>query len=134
MHYKPITGPDDPRITIAIHAQQDDVPVRGNALASGDDNEDRRVEDEILQRLSDGDIWAWAHVEVAVYASGVKMMEHGTVLLIDTWASDSLGCCSYESEEDFRIAGDYYEDMVNGCIQAINDKLEGMSNLLDFSQ
>ena len=76
--------------TIRLYAtQEDDCPVRGNALASGDDAYDKKVEDEILERLDNGDVWAWAVVEVrAGYG--------------DLSASDYLGACSYESEKDFR--------------------------------
>ena len=44
--------------------EQEDIPVRGNAIASGDDVFDRRVEDEIITRLTRGDICAWCSVRV----------------------------------------------------------------------
>ena len=55
--------------TISIHVEQDDTPVRGNAMASGDDAADR-----ILTELS-WNVWAWATVEVRAdswgeYSSG----------------------------------------------------------------
>jgi hypothetical protein len=52
------------KTTFTIHAEVDETPVRGNALASGDDAADREYEDEILARLRDDDVWAWACVEV----------------------------------------------------------------------
>ena len=43
--------------TIEVTAAQDDIPVRGNAMASGDDATDRECEDDILTRLDSGDVW-----------------------------------------------------------------------------
>jgi hypothetical protein len=91
--------------TIEILTEQDHASVRGNALASGDDDEDRAAEDEILERLEHGDIWAWAAVQVRATWQGIT-------------ASDYLGCCSYRDEEDFREDG-YYFDMVATCIEDI---------------
>lgn len=42
-------------------------------------------------------VWAWAQVEVRASYRGLE-------------ASDYLGCCSYESEEEFKKGG-YYDDM-----------------------
>jgi hypothetical protein len=43
------------KTTFTIHAEVDETPVRGNALASGDPSNDRECEDEILARLRDDD-------------------------------------------------------------------------------
>ena len=57
-------------VTFIVRAEQDHIPVRGNALASGDAQADRMEENRILQRLREGDVWAWACVEVrGVYGS-----------------------------------------------------------------
>ena len=132
MDYKAITGPDDPRIKIVLDVEGEDIPVRGNAMVSGDDGLDRQVEDEILQRVEQGDEWAWCHVKVTIYASCVRMVECGMAITVDTWANDNLGCCSYMDEDEFK-AGGYYEDMVKTCIDAINGRLAGISNLLEFA-
>lgn len=96
---------------VELIARQDDMPVRGNALASGDDAEDKRCEDEILARLDRGDVWAWALVEVRASWEGWK-------------ASDFLGACSYESEAEFR-ADEYFADMRETALRALADTLEG---------
>ena len=44
--------------------EQDDIPVRGNVMASGDDAFDKECEDEILARLDRGEIEAWCHIGV----------------------------------------------------------------------
>ena len=96
-----------PRYT--IHVSQDDTPVRGNALASGDDANDRECEDEILARLNDGDVWAWACVEVRAHRG-------------DFHASSYLGACSYANEADFR-ADDYFGSMCMEALELLDEKL-----------
>lgn len=95
---------------IEVLAEYDDCSVRGNAVASGDDADDKKVEDEILRRLKDDDVWAWAAVTVRASIGEL----HG---------EDHLGCCSYESEEDFKKDG-YYLDMVDGAKAELLKKIE----------
>lgn len=92
---------------IEVIATVDDIPVRGNAVASGNEAEDKRVEDEIIARLDKGDVWAWASVEVRVTFRGVLT------------ASEYLGGCCYEDEADFVENSGYYEEMVDRCKDTI---------------
>jgi hypothetical protein len=93
-------------VTFTVEAEQDDLRVRGNALASGDDAEDKACEDEILRRLDAGDVWAWACVTV-------KASWRGFV------GADTLGACSYEHEGDFREC-DYFTDMCKNALEDLN--------------
>ena len=81
-----------------IDAEQDDTPVRGNAIDSGDADYDKTIEDAILARLNAGDIWAWAQVRVTCKWHGIT-------------GEDYLGCCNYDDEHDFREPGGYFDDM-----------------------
>lgn len=74
-----------------LECHPEDMSVRGNALASGDPDEDKRCEDEIIERLDRGDDWAWCIVEVRAVFRGVV-------------GRATLGGCSYASEADFRAA------------------------------
>lgn len=76
---------------------QDETPVRGNVIASGDDAADKAIEDEILERLSRDDVWAWATVEMRAECGGFV-------------GRDFLGCCSYRDEAEFK-ADAYFQDM-----------------------
>lgn len=87
----------NPQTTIITH--EEEIPVKGNAVVSGDDAFDREVEEEIETRLARGDVWAWCTVEVRV-----------TCLDCGEHASDFLGACSYEDYEAFRN-DDYFTDM-----------------------
>jgi len=77
---------------------EDDVPVRGNALASGDAKADKRCEDAIMKRLNRGDYWAWCRVKC-------------TAILDDIEGSDYLGCCSYRNTKEFIQPGGYWDDL-----------------------
>lgn len=94
-------------VTVALRAEPEDVEVRGNALASGDKAEDRKAEDAIIADLEGGNEWAWCCAVVEVSWGEFKGVA-------------TIGCCSYESEEDFK-AGGYYEDMVEEAVDGLNN-------------
>lgn len=91
-------------IKIEIIVREEDIPVRGNVVATNDPEEDRKAEDEILALIAQGDEWAWASVIVRATYSG-RMGE------------DYLGCCSYRDEADFKQPGGYYDDMRERAIE-----------------
>lgn len=95
----------DRSITIEVIPSFDALPVRGNAMASGDPDLDKQVEEEITDRLAKGDVWAWASVEVKVTKGYLSESEY-------------LGACCYRDEDDFRRGG-YFVDMVETCLENI---------------
>ena len=96
-----------------VTAFPDEIPVQGNACYSGDEDFDRHVESEILKRLEQDDVWAWATVCVTAEWEALKENEY-------------LGCCCYESEEDFRNNSGYFEEMVDQAITSLNTRLQGL--------
>jgi len=104
MNIRPIAGEE---AVICVLAEPDHVPVEGNASASGDDDFDREVEHNILCRLQQGDVWAWAAVTVVVAWGQFEGRAH-------------LGCCSYADENDFRQPGCYFDDMVEEALEELN--------------
>jgi len=102
-------------VTFTIEAEQDDIPVRGQ-FASGDDEQDKRDEDEILRRLDSGDIWAWASVCV----KATLTMPDGST----AEGRDYLGCCSYANEADFKSDGGYYSGMKIEALADLQRELE----------
>ena len=92
---------------VSFEALPETIRVRGNAMASGDDELDRQVEDEILSRLESGDTFAWFTAKVTVRD------DRGNE------ATDYLGCCTYRDADDFRMGG-YYLDMIHECIHQLN--------------
>lgn len=104
MYLKPVLAEET---EIRVLAEPEYIPVKGNACVSGDDGFDREVEQHILERLDQGDVWAWATVAVIVAWGPFK-------------GSAYLGCCSYTDEEDFRQPGGYYEDMVAEALDELN--------------
>lgn len=97
-------------VTFTISVEQDDIPVRGNAMASGDDAADRACEDEILRRLDQGDVWAWGFVRVTAKWDVFE-------------ASETLGGCCYANEQDFRDGG-YFEDLQKEALASLNAQLQ----------
>jgi len=85
------------------------IPVRGNAIFSGDEAYDEFVEDQILDKLVSGNQWAWCTVEVEASYNGNIVSEY-------------LGACSYESERDFR-ACDTYAEMCDRAFEKLSAKV-----------
>jgi hypothetical protein len=85
-------------VAFTIKVEQEDLPVRGHVLDSGDVEGDEKVENEILKRLDAGDVWAWAYVTVIADCGEFK-------------GKDTLGGCNYRDEADFRQDEGYFEDM-----------------------
>lgn len=94
-------------------AEAEDTPIRGNALASGDEEEDKRTEDNIIIDLENGNEWAWCFAVLTGQYKGLR-------------ATEVLGCCSYADEADFKQPGGYYDDMQ----QAILDELQAQAEEL----
>jgi hypothetical protein len=65
-----------------IHPE--DKPVRGNLIASGDDVFDKECEDEVLERLTQGDILAWCIIEVRAEWKGLTGRVLGEEYLLTT--------------------------------------------------
>lgn len=82
-------------VTFELCVEPEFMPVRGNVMDGGPGFEaaDRAAEDEILSRLDQGDVWAWAIVSV-----------HASLGTLQGIAS--LGGCSYADEAEFRACGE----------------------------
>lgn len=87
--------------------EEDPCLVRGS-FATDEPEKDRELEEDILRRLRDGDQWAWCCVKVVARWNGFE-------------AFDTLGCCSYESEKDFKRGG-YWEDMKAEALRGLNEE------------
>lgn len=107
MKFKPLTESD---VRFVIYVEPEDTPVRGNAMASGDPAVDKEVEDEVIRQLDNGNEWAWAFVSVQAQWTAPSGQTYT--------GFDQLGCCSYESEADFKQSDGYYKDM---CVNALDD-------------
>lgn len=92
------------RFSVRVTARPDDIPVRGNAVVSDDPEADRQMENDILARLADGDVWAWCQVEIEVTDNDTGRT-----------AREYLAGCNYADEQDFIENSGYYEDMVENC-------------------
>jgi hypothetical protein len=90
--------------TIEILIHPEDLPIRGNLMASGDEVLDKQFEDAVIEELEHNP-WAWCVVEVRACWMGLK-------------ASTFLGGCSYRSEADFKVDG-YYDDMIDEVIREL---------------
>jgi hypothetical protein len=95
----------------------EEAPVRGNAMASGDDDLDREVEDSIFASLMHGNDWAWCTVKVTARVDGIE-------------GTDYLGCCTYDSEEDFRSGG-YWAQMKEQAAWELRGKLVDAKDAVD---
>ena len=71
----------------------------------------------IRKTSADGDRWAWFCAKVTASWEGHS-------------ASDYLGGCSYESEEDFR-KDDYFQDLCDRALEELNEQIAAEAATLD---
>ena len=99
----------DIEFKIVIHPE--DLQIRGNAIASGDENYDKKIEQFIIDDLESGNLWAWCCVEVIGHYKEVLT------------ASCFLGGCSYKNEDDFKVC-DYFECMKDEIVNQLNSQIK----------
>lgn len=87
---------NDVEYEISVYPE-DPHSVRGNVLASGDEEADREAEQAVLRALGNGNQWAWCTVKVEARLPGLAALK-GTAY---QWY------CSYGSESAFKRCTDY---------------------------
>lgn len=105
-------------VEYSILCLQEDASIRGNCMASGDDEADEVCAKWIEKQLDQGNPWAWCTVKIVVEWQDME----GTAV---------LGCCSYKSEADFKAAGGYFDQMY---AEALDDLNRAVSWIVDAAQ
>src|SRR5687768_1674990 len=90
-------------VAYTLEIEPEDIPIRGNAMASGDPAVDRKAEDWIRRQLNTGNQWAWCQVKVTASKG-----EHQ--------GCDYLGACSYKDTKGF-LKGCYWRDMKHEALE-----------------
>lgn len=102
----------DDGVVFGFTIEGEDTPLKGNVLASGDEEEDRLAEQHIHDALRRGNQWAWCCIRVTARWQGFTGV-------------DSLGCCSFASREDFALSGEL-EHMEECALHDLNAQLQAM--------
>lgn len=108
-------------VEFTLRCEAEDIPVRGNAIASGDDDVDRKYEDKIIADREAGDPWAWCCVTVEARWAGFV-------------GRDVLGGCSYANEEGFRQRDGYFGDMLREAVNDLIVKIQEAGWKVDASE
>lgn len=107
-------------VKVYVIRSESDVPIRGNAMASGDEKLDRAAEDAIRDKLAAGQEWAWCDVEVRVE------VQDGALV-----GSDFLGCCSYDDLQDFTREGGYFHDLKVNALTELKMKARSLQPIVE---
>jgi len=91
---------DESKVTYSVECLPEDTPIRGNVAATGNDAEDKGIEDLIIADLEDGNEWAWCVVRVVARYDDIE----GII------GEAYMGGCSYRNRNSF-MCSDYYQDM-----------------------
>ena len=102
---KTLITKDSPGVEIIFDPQHEDIQPEDIFLSPDDA--------DYIQKIYDA-------CENSYFVEPMWFCSKVSVTFEDYEEDDYLGCCSYKSFEDFQKPGDYYEDMVNNCIEAIN--------------
>jgi hypothetical protein len=103
------------RVAFRLTYEKDDLPVRGNAQVSGDDNDDRQVEDEILARLDRGEAYAWCVLKVEACWGGFV-------------GSATLSAVSVAEEKDLEVEA---EDLKAEALDDLNEQIAKTHRVLE---
>jgi hypothetical protein len=103
------------QVEFTIQCMPEDIPIKGNAIVSGDDEYDKEVENDLIEQLENGNEWAWCAIKVTACYKG----QEGT---------DYLGGCSYKSKKDFIESNDYYQDMRQQAYDELIAQLESLQD------
>lgn len=102
---------------IIVECLPEETAIEGNALASGDADEDARAEQSIRDKLEAGNEWAWCCISVTLRYGNYQGIDH-------------LGCCSYSGIREFKESDGYFPDMVaNAFDQLVANIEESLSDL-----
>lgn len=112
-----INNLDEVKIIYQMQVVPCDMEVSGNAIASGDAEADKQVEDQICKELEAGNLWAWCDVTVTATVPG-----------IDLKGTATLGACSYKDQRAFEEDA-YYQDLKNEAKQDLLDQINRVKNL-----
>lgn len=106
--------------TFEIDCEPEDVSIEGNCSAI-DPVTDRETAEWIRSELDSGNVWAWCYVRVRATFRRFT-------------GSDTLGCCSYRSQADFKLCG-YYADMQReACAQIASMLIDADESIDDLLQ
>ena len=101
-------------VEFEVFCLSEHTSIRGNCLASGDDEEDEKCARWIEKQLDNGNAWAWCTIMVTGKYLGLSSKSY-------------LGCCSYKSKKDFEDDV-YYQDMKNEIIEDLRTQEEEIIN------
>ncbi|SEW16683.1 hypothetical protein [Chitinophaga arvensicola] len=88
--------PEMEEVNFSFEPQYEEIPIRGNYMATGIEQLDREAEAAVLRELENGNIYAWFCAAVTAEWRGIKETTY-------------LGGCSYHDEKDFKR--DHYDSM-----------------------
>lgn len=101
-------------VDISITIEPEFYSLVGNLIVSGDDEYDKKCEDETIARLDSGDMWAWCIVKVTVTPKTLEFTD-------ELFGFSYLGGCSFENQEEFEKS-DEYKDMIDWSLDDLNKK------------
>ena len=104
-------------VTFTLTLEEEDIPVRGNAMVSDDEETDRLAEDWVLAELERGNLAAWCCVKVTAHYNGF----HGTAY---------LGACSYKTEAELRASMKEDYDLEEQALDDLNATIRDSASRL----
>jgi len=107
---------DKTKIEYKIECLTEETQIEGNASAINEET-DARIAADIRERLENGNQWAWCTVRVTASIEGITLV-----------GENYLGCCSYESEDDFCAEGGYFEDMKSEAKAELLEKIQDVAS------
>jgi hypothetical protein len=112
-------------VVFQVLVEPEDTPVRGNYMATDDDEADRAAEDAVIAALDAGEERAWCRVIVVAHWRGLK-------------EQDSLGCVAFTPFQTASKAAEDLEELVEShgmrkeALTYLNRKLQELDDALSL--
>lgn len=78
------------------------------------------VIDGIVETLRESPLWGWCYVKVTASWGYTNQFDAESFITGEAY----LGECSYKDEQDFRQAGDYFDQLVAEALDELNNEIQ----------
>lgn len=113
-------------VDFEIKIEAECIPIEGNVLVSGDDEQDREAEQWVRDQLASGNDLSWCSVTVIArpksFRERVQLGENCSIDPPDVQGWDHLGACSYETQKD--LEADLLPGMKERALDCLNTVVE----------
>lgn len=110
-------------VTFTVSLEPEETDLRGNAMVSGDEAEDKAFDDALIDRLDRGDTAAWCCLKVTACWDGPEEFEASTYLGGCSFAPWMNGSDTSKAAEQMAKDHEMYDDALRELNIKVSDHI-----------